>query len=175
MRPARYRAHPHLQRGLVRRDTPAQLGSRGRRANRSAFRPAIERLFEDHVDVALAAADEYADELWDDQHVLPDWKAYKLAGIDNAGVWYEDYRFPEGYLAEIDESAVQGKHVGRVLGTKYVENVDAGLEETSVHRELTRLLTDYGESDVADLIELYVSLGGPALDEQYRRPAPAIV
>jgi len=34
-----------------------------------------ERLFENHVDVALAAADEYSDELWDDQPILPDWKA----------------------------------------------------------------------------------------------------
>lgn len=140
----------------------------------STYRPAVERLFENHVDVALAAADEYADELWDDQHVLPDWKAYKLAGIDNAGVWYDDYRFPEGYLAEVDGPAVQGKHIGRVLGTKYVENVVAGIEETSVHRELARLLTDYCESDVVDLIDLYVELGGPALDEQYRRPPSAI-
>jgi len=31
-----------------------------------------EALFENHVDVALAVADEYADELWDDQHILPD-------------------------------------------------------------------------------------------------------
>ena len=38
-----------------------------------------------HVDVALAAADEHAEELRDNQHSLPDWKAYDIAGIDGAG------------------------------------------------------------------------------------------
>ena len=137
----------------------------------AGFRRRLEELFENHVDVALAAADAYADELWEDQHILPDWKAYDLAGIDNDSVWYDDYDFPDVYLSEIDEPAVQGKHVGRVLGERYVENVDVGIEATSVHRELTRLLTDYCRSDVADLIELYAALGGPALDETYRRTA----
>lgn len=141
----------------------------------SDFRPRVERLFERHVDVALAAADAYAAELWDDQHVLPDWKAYDLAGIDDADVWYDDYRLPEGYLSGIDGPSVQGRHVGRVLGARYVENVVAGVEETSVHRELTRLLTDYCESDVADLVDLYVELGGPALDDRYRRTAADVV
>ncbi|SDY23447.1 hypothetical protein [Halobellus clavatus] len=41
----------------------------------TAVRDRTEALFESHIDVALAAADEYAAELWDDQHILPDWKA----------------------------------------------------------------------------------------------------
>jgi len=127
-------------------------------------------LFENHVDVALAAADEFADELWDDQHVLPDWKAYDLAGVDADGVWYEDYDFPDTYLDEVDGRSVQGRHVGRVIGERYVDNVAAGIEGTSVHRELRRLLEDYCESDVADLVALYVALGGPDLDDRYRRP-----
>jgi DNA polymerase elongation subunit (family B) len=135
------------------------------------FRRRVETLFENHVDVALAAADEYADELWEDQYILPDWKAYDLAGIDNDSVWYDNYDFPDVYLSEIDGPAVQGEHVGRVLGARYVENVSVGIEATSVHRELARLLEDYSESDVADLIELYAALGGPALDETYRRTA----
>ncbi|WP_141212660.1 hypothetical protein [Halorubrum sp. Ea8] len=133
-----------------------------------------EALFENHVDVALAAADEYADELWDDQQILPDWKAYDLGGVDNDSVWYDDYEFPDPYLSEIDGSGVQGKHVGQVLGERYVDNVAAGIEGTSVHRELTRLLEDYCLSDVADLIELYTTLGGPSLDETYRRTATEI-
>jgi hypothetical protein len=64
----------------------------------SALQARTEALFENHIDVALAAADKYAAELWDDQHILPDWKAYDLAGIDNDSVWYDDYEFP-GYEA----------------------------------------------------------------------------
>ena len=138
------------------------------------FLERTETLFENHVDVALAAADEYADELRDDQHILPDWKAYNLAGIDNDGVWYDNYEFPPTYFSGIDESGVQGKHIGQVLGERYVENVTAGIEETSVHRELTQLLEDYCRSDVADLIELYTTLGGPTLDKPYRRTAADI-
>jgi hypothetical protein len=55
-----------------------------------------------------------------------------------------------------------------------VDNVDAGIEATSVHQELTRLLEEYCMSDVADLIQLYNALGGPALDDTYRRPPPRI-
>jgi len=138
------------------------------------FRARTERLFETHVDIALAAADEYADELWDDQHILSDWKAYELAGIDNDSVWYEDYDFPDAYLGGIDGPTIRGQHIGQVLGEKYVTNVATGLEATSVHRELTRLLEDYCTSDVADLIELYNRLGGPQLDETYRRAAEHI-
>lgn len=137
----------------------------------NGFQQRLESLFENHVDVALAAADEFADELWDDQHILPDWKAYKLADVDNDSVWYDDYTFPENYLSGIDGPSVQGKHVGRVLGKKFVANVEADIESTTVHRDLTRLLTDYCLSDVADLVELYVALGGPELDETYRRTA----
>lgn len=138
------------------------------------FQDRIEDLFENHVDVALAAADAYAEELWDDQPILPDWKAYDLAGIDNESVWYDDYEFPESYLSEIDGPAVQGKHIGRVLGERYVANVTAGIETSSVHRELRHLLEDYCTSDVADVIELYNTIGGPALDDPYRRTATEI-
>lgn len=111
-------------------------------------------MFENHVEVALAAADEYADELWNDQHILPDWKAYKPAEINNDSAWYDDYDFPETYPSEIDRSSVQSKHIGQVLGERYVDNVTAAIEGTSAHRELTRLLKEYCLSDVADLIEL---------------------
>ena len=138
------------------------------------FSDQTETLFENHVDIALAAADEYSDELWDDQHILPDWKAYNLAKIDNDSIWYDNYEFPPTYLSEIDDSGVQGKHIGQVLGERYVDNVTAGIEETSVHRELTQLLKDYCRSDVADLIKLYTTLGGPTLDETYRRTVAEI-
>lgn len=142
-------------------------------ANHDLFEQ-TKALFDNHVDVALAAADRYADELWDDQHILPAWKAYKLAGIDDDSVWYDNYEFPDTYLSEIDGSGVQGKHVGQVLGERYVDNVRAGIEETSVHRELTRLLEDYCLSDVVHLIELYDTLGGPTLNDTYRRTAADI-
>lgn len=136
------------------------------------FLERTKALFKNHIDIALAAADEYSDELRDNQQILPDWKAYDLAGIDNDSIWYDNYEFPATYLSEIDESGVQGKHIGQVLGERYVANVTAGIEHTSVHRELTQLLEDYCRSDVADLIELYTVLGGPTLDGTYRR-APA--
>ncbi|MDL0131472.1 hypothetical protein PNP59_11085 [Halobacterium salinarum] len=131
-------------------------------------------LFKNHIDVALAAADEYADELWDDQHILPDWKAYDLTGIDNDSFWYDDYQFPDSYLDGVDGKAMQGKHIGQVIGERYVDNVTTGLEATSVHTELTRLLEDYCTSDVADLIDLYSALGGPTLDDTYPRPPNSI-
>ena len=133
------------------------------------FSARIETLFANHVDVALAAADEYESELWDDQYILPDWKVYDLTGIENDSIWYDDYDFPDTYLSEIDGKAVQGKHIGQTLGEKYVQNVDAGIEHTGVHRELTQLLNDYCLSDVADLINLYTALGGSRLDDTYRR------
>ena len=100
---------------------------------------------------------------------------YDLVGIDNDGVWYDDYNFPDGYLTGIDGPAVQGKHIGQLIGETYVDNVSAGIESTSVHRELTRLFEDYCTSDVADLIDLYVTLGGPELDDIYRRPPARII
>lgn len=130
----------------------------------------VENLFENHIDVALAAADTYSEELWDDQEIIPDWKAYDLAGIDNDSVWYDDYEFPERYLEDIDGPAVSGKHIGQVLGTKFVRNVEAGIQDTATHQELKRLFEDYCRSDVADLIELYIALGGPDIDDEYRRP-----
>jgi hypothetical protein len=77
-----------------------------------SFLERTEAVFENHVDVALAAADEYADELWDDQHILPDWKAYNLAEIDKDSIWYDNCEFPPTYLSEIDESGVQGRTDG---------------------------------------------------------------
>lgn len=139
------------------------------------FREQTENLFENHIDVALAAADIYADELREDQYILPDWIAYDTANIDNDSVWYDDYEFPDAYLSEIDKPAVQGKHIGQVLGERYVDNVEAGIETTSVHRELTRMLEDYCRSDVADLIDLYSKIGGLDIDEKYRRSAMHIV
>jgi hypothetical protein len=129
-----------------------------------------------HVDVALAARDAHEDELWESQSVLPAWKAYQLEGIEDTTVWYDDYDFnPDVFEGlGIEDRMVKGVHVGQVLGARYVEGVEAGLAETSTHRELRRLLTDYGRGDVADLYRLYRALGGPALDERYGRPVAAV-
>ncbi|SFR53857.1 hypothetical protein [Halogeometricum limi] len=132
--------------------------------------------FPHHVDVAKAAADVHEAELWDEQVVLPDWKAYQLEGIDNDTVWYRDYDFNPDFFEQlgIDDRMVKGAHVGRVLGERYVDGVAAGLHETRTHRELRRLLTDYSLSDVVDLFRLYESLGGAQLDETYHYPADAV-
>lgn len=134
-------------------------------------------LFNQHIDLAKAAADQYSDELWDDQHILPDWKAYQLAGIDNESTWYSDYEFNDAYFdgLGIDSKHVKGKHVGQVLGERYVDGVVNGLEETSTHQELEQLLSDYAESDVADLFELYDVLGGDSLQNDYHYPLEEII
>lgn len=125
-----------------------------------------------HVDLALAAADVHSEELWADQHVLPDFKAYRLEGIDNESVRYADYDLNPDYVdgLDVDGGYVQGKHIGRTLADRYVRGIEAGLEGTATHRELGRLLREYCVSDVADLFALYESLGGERLDEPYGRP-----
>ncbi len=100
-----------------------------------------------------------------DQHILPDWKVYDLADIDNDSVWYDGYDFPDTNFAGIDVKAVKSRDIGQVLGDKYKQNVEAGIEHTSVHQELTPLLKDYCLSDVTDLIDLYTALGGHRLDD----------
>ncbi|WP_018258696.1 3'-5' exonuclease family protein [Halomicrobium katesii] len=134
-------------------------------------------LFEGHVDLALAAADQYSDELWEDQEVLPDWKAYQLAGIDNDSVWYDDYGFDAAYFEAlgIEDNHVKCEHVGQVLGERYVDGIIHGLEETSTHRELEQLLRDYAESDVTDLFRLHDHLGGGDLKNGYHYPMESII
>lgn len=129
-----------------------------------------------HVDVAKAVADRYPEEVREGREVIPDWKAYELEGIDNDGVWYEDYDFNTDYWQSlgIESKVVQGKHIGQTLGQKYVEGVTAGLEQTSTHRELKRLLYDYSLSDVVDLFTLYEAIGGETLDEEYHFPIEKI-
>lgn len=69
---------------------------------------------------------------------------------------------------------MQGKHVGQIVVERYVDDVTAGIEATSVHTELTQMLEDDCTSDVADLVELYTAFGGADLDDTYRRPPNSI-
>jgi hypothetical protein len=132
----------------------------------------VDRALPEHVDLALAAADRHREELWDDQVVLPDWKAYQLEGIDATPTRYRDFEFNDDVFARlgIDDDIVKGAHVGRVLGEWYVEGVREGLEDTHTHRELRRLLVEYSLGDVVYLPRLYESLGGGSLHEQYHVP-----
>ncbi|MDZ7745974.1 MAG: hypothetical protein U5K28_05480 [Halobacteriales archaeon] len=136
----------------------------------------LEQLAEHHVDIALAAADTYATELRPSQSILPDFKAYQLADIDNKTIRYAAYELPSAYLtaAGIDSDFVQGKHVGMALGERYVEGVVAGLEGTKTHGELESLLVDYCYSDILDLFTLYERLGGATLKPEYTVPLAAI-
>lgn len=69
-------------------------------------------------------------------------------------------------------SSAKGKQIGRVFGERYVVTVTTGIKDASIHRKLTQLLEDYCRSGVADLIELYTTLGGSTRDEKYcRTPA----
>lgn len=132
----------------------------------------LERICSVHIDLAVAATDRHEDKLLDGQPVLPAWKAYQLEGIDNDRIWYDDYAFNDDYFQGlgIDDSFVKGQHVGQALASAYVDGVVAGLESTSTHQALRRLLYDYSVSDVADLFALYDALGGKELDVEYGHP-----
>ncbi|WP_250137895.1 hypothetical protein [Halorientalis salina] len=127
-----------------------------------------------HIDLAKAATERHEDELQDGQPILPDWLAYKLENIDNDSIWYDDYDFDSGYRLEIEDKFVKGVHVGQILGEKYVEGVQAGLDDTRTHQELKRLLYDYSISDIADLFALYDSLGGEQLEDDFHYPIEEI-
>ena len=132
----------------------------------------LQRVFPRHIDLAPAATDRHENELWDDQPVLPLWKSCKLEGVNDDSIWYEDYDFNGDYFNSlgIDDRFVKGQHVGQVLGERFVDGVVAGLEKTSTHRELRRLLFDYAVGDVKVLFGLYDSLGGRNLDLDYEYP-----
>lgn len=136
----------------------------------------LKKIVPNHVDVAQAATDHHEEELQEGQPILPDWLAYDLENIANESVWYDDYGFNQDYREGlgIEDKFVKGKHVGQVLGERYVDGITAGLEGTHTHQELERLLYDYSISDVADLFELYEALGGEQLDEQYNYPLDEI-
>lgn len=136
----------------------------------------LRSVLPNHVDLAKAATARHEDELWEDQPIIPEFKAYELEGIDNDRIWYDDYELNADFLDSLglDQPFVTGKHVGRVLGERYVDGVVAGLEETATHRELKRILRDYGLSDVVDLFALYESLGGETLDRGYHYPIDEI-
>lgn len=144
--------------------------------DKSGVRPGayedLERILPIHIDVALAATDRHEHKLQEGQPILPDWLAYNLEDIENDSIWYNDYSFNPDYLSSlgIDDKFVKGEHIGQALAQKYVEGIQVGLEETSTHRELERLLYDYSISDIVDLYSLYQSLGGQELDSEYHRP-----
>ena len=137
----------------------------------------LSDLFANHIDLAQAAADHYSDELWESQEILPDWKAYQLAGINNERIWYGDYEFDEAYLEglNLDSDHVKGSHIGTVLGEEYIKGLTHGLEETRTHQELEQLLIDYAKSDVSDLFDLYEALGGKTLYPSYHYPLEEVV
>jgi hypothetical protein len=129
-----------------------------------------------HVDLALAARDRFEGRLREGQSVLPLWKVCELTGVDEERVWYDDYGFNDDYLAALDLDArfVKAAHVGRTLGERYVDGLVAGLSETTTHRRLRRLLTDYAVGDVDVLFDVYDALGGPSLDEAYHTPVSGL-
>ncbi len=132
----------------------------------------LARVLPQHIDIALAAADQHPDAVNENREIPPDWRVYQLEGIDNEGVWYDDYELPPGFLEQfdIDHDAVQGRHIGTALGEWYVKGIEVGLEGTKTHEQLEQLLYDYSISDIADLPALYQALGGETLDRDYYYP-----
>ena len=132
----------------------------------------LRRLMSTHVDLAHAASEKHADELWDSQRILPLWKTCTLESVPEERVWYADYDLSEPHLSglNIGDRHVKGEHVGRSLGEQYIDGLSAGIEDTLTHRELERLLDDYARGDVDVLFGLYDSLGGDRLDETYNFP-----
>lgn len=121
-----------------------------------------------HVDLVGPALAAHRDELLEDQDVLPLWKVCDLEGVDEGRVWYEDYGFHDGHFSEeFEYGFVRAVDVGRTLGERYVEGLEAGLEGTRTHGQLRELLSDYAVGDVDVLFELYDAFGGAALDAEY--------
>lgn len=129
-----------------------------------------------HIDLAHPATERHEDELRDDQPILPLWKVCQLEDIDDEKTWYDDYEIPEAYLdaAAIDQPFVRGAHVGEVLGERYVEGLEAGIEHTKTHQQLAQLLSDYAAGDVDVLFELYRNLGGEALVDEHCYPVDEV-
>lgn len=135
---------------------------------REATNARLESLAAVHVDLVGPALAEHRDELLDDQDVLPLWKVCDLEGVDEEKVRYEEYGFHDGHFSEeFEYGFVRAVDVGRVLGERYVEGLEAGLEGTKTHGQLRELLYDYAVGDVDVLFELYDAFGGPALDAEY--------
>ena len=123
-----------------------------------------------HIDLAPAATEKYPEEATG-YGVVPLWKACELESIDDDMVFYRDYDFPSGIDWGIDRDFVQGKHVGQVLGERFVEGQsNPKLGKTRTHQELQKLLYDYASSDVDVLFGLYDALGGAQLEEDYHHP-----
>lgn len=128
----------------------------------------LESLAAVHVDLVGPALAAHRDELLDDQETLPLWKVCDLAGVDEEKVWYEDYGFHDGHFSEgFEYGFVRAVDVGRMLGERYVEGLEAGLEGTRTHGQLRELLYDYAVGDVDVLFELYDAFGGAELDAEY--------
>lgn len=128
----------------------------------------LRNLSTPHIDLSLPALARYEDKLWEDQVRLPLWKVCKFENVEDEKTWYGDYAFNNAYLpAEIDAKFVKGKHVGQVLGERYVNGVEAGLEGTATHESLRQLLYDYASGDVDVLFDLYDSFGGDRLDAEF--------
>jgi DNA polymerase elongation subunit (family B) len=136
----------------------------------------LKASFPTHIDLAKAATARHKEELQEDQPILPDWLAYDLEDIDNDSIWYDDYDFNDDYWERlgIEDEFVRGSHVGQVLGEKYIDGVQAGLEGTKTHEELEQLLYDYSISDIVDLFALYDALGGEQLEDDFHFPVEEI-
>lgn len=129
---------------------------------------ALASLVATHVDLVGPALANHRDALREEQAVLPLWKVCELEGVDEEKVWYEDYGFHDGHVTEdLEYGFVRGVDVGRTLGERYVEGLEAGLEGTKTHGQLRALLTEYAIGDVDVLFGLYDAFGGAALDAEY--------
>lgn len=101
----------------------------------------------------------YNKDLMKPSHTFPKLeRVCKARSISTTKTRYADYEIDGNFLQEFRGSeAVEGWHIGKFLGEKYIIGIASGLEETLTYRELKALLTDYAKEDIRPLFDLYDS------------------
>ena len=129
----------------------------------SDTREQIDRLFSNHVDLSVPAGERYADQL--DYRDFPKFEdACSWEDLETTPTYYSDYDIDKGILenSEIDDNQVEGWHIGTTWGERYVQWIEAGLQEQKSFIELQRLIEDYATADVRPLYELHTALSQEA-------------
>lgn len=119
----------------------------------------VEALDSNQIDLKYPSIEHHSD-LMKQGHDFPKLeKVCAARSIPTAETRYDDYDINANFLQSMDLTAetVEGWHIGKYLGERYVEGVVNGLQDTLTYRELEAMLSDYAEADIQPLFDLYDS------------------
>lgn len=118
----------------------------------------ITKLDGKQVDLRYPAT-EYHSDLMRSDHDFPKLeRVCEARSIPTTETKYADYDIDSNFLGDYAHAeAVKGRHIGELLGEKYVTCVTNGLEHTQIYQELKSLLSDYARGDIRPLFDLYDS------------------